>query len=80
MKGLIGVDSVHISLIANATVTDSAHVLWALGVKKRAQPGRWRPAAMWISGSYKIGPGRLLPNAVVLTHASVVSLGFRSCR
>jgi hypothetical protein len=68
MKGSIGVDEAHVylALVANATVTDSAHVLQALGVRDALNLDGGGTSAMWL-GSYKVGPGRLLPNAVLLT-------------
>ena len=68
MKGSIGVDQSHIylALIANASVTDSAYVLQALGVRDALNLDGGGTSAMWL-GSYKVGPGRLLPNAVLLT-------------
>lgn len=68
MKGSIGVDEAHVYLvlIANASVTESAYVLQTLGVRDALNLDGGGTSAMWL-GSYKVGPGRLLPNAVVLT-------------
>lgn len=68
MKGSIGVDGtfVFLALVANASVTESAHVLQALGVRDALNLDGGGTSAMWL-GSYKVGPGRLLPNAVLLT-------------
>jgi hypothetical protein len=68
MKGSIGVDEAHVylALVANASVTESAHVLQALGVRDALNLDGGGTSAMWL-GSYKVGPGRLLPNAVLLT-------------
>jgi hypothetical protein len=68
MKGSIGVDEAHLylALIANATITESAHVLQTLGVRDALNLDGGGTSAMWL-GSYKVGPGRLLPNAVLLT-------------
>jgi len=68
MKGSIGVDEtfVYLALVANASVTESAHVLQALGVRDALNLDGGGTSAMWI-GSYRMGPGRLLPNAVLLT-------------
>jgi hypothetical protein len=67
MKGSIGVDGTHVylALVANASVTESAHVLQALGVRDALNLDGGGTSAMWL-GSYKVGPGRLLPNAVLL--------------
>jgi hypothetical protein len=68
-KGAIGVDGTYIYLVivTNATVTDSAYVMQALGARDALNLDGGGTAAMWIGGSYKVGPGRLLPNAIVLT-------------
>jgi hypothetical protein len=68
-KGSIGTDGTHLflALISNASVTDSAYVLQALGVKDALNVDGGGTAAMYIGGSYKVGPGRLLPNAILLT-------------
>jgi len=42
-------------------------VLQALGVKDALNLDGGGTAAMWIDGHYTVGPGRLLPNAVLLT-------------
>jgi exopolysaccharide biosynthesis protein len=42
-------------------------VLQALGVKDALNVDGGGTAAMYIGGSYKVGPGRLLPNAILLT-------------
>jgi hypothetical protein len=53
IKGSIGTDGtyVYLALVTGANLTDSAYALQALGVRD----------------AYKVGPGRLLPNAIVLT-------------
>ena len=68
-KGAIGVDGtyVYLAIVAGATVTESAYVLQALGVRDALNLDGGGTAAMWIAGSYKVGPGRQLPNAVLLT-------------
>jgi hypothetical protein len=68
-KGAIGVDGtyVYLVIVTNATVTDAAYVMQALGARDALNLDGGGTAAMWIGGSYKVGPGRLLPNAIVLT-------------
>src|SRR6266511_3405781 len=68
-KGSIGVDGtyVYLAIVTNATVTESAYVLQALGARDALNLDGGGTAAMYIAGSYKVGPGRLLPNAIVLT-------------
>ena len=68
-KGSIGVDAtyIYLALVSNANVTDSAYVLQALGVRDALNLDGGGTSAMYIGGAYKVGPGRLLPNAVLLT-------------
>lgn len=68
-KGSIGTDGTHLflALTTGASVTDSAYVLQALGVKDALNVDGGGTSAMWIGGSYKVGPGRLLPNAILIT-------------
>lgn len=67
-RGSIGSDGVYIylALVASSSVTDSAYVLQSLGVKDALNLDGGGSSALYISGSYKVGPGRQLPNAVVL--------------
>ena len=69
MKGALGVDGTHVylALVANASVTETAYALRALGVREAINLDGGGTSAMWIGGAYKVGPGRLLPNAIVLT-------------
>jgi hypothetical protein len=69
MKGSIGTDgtNVFLALITNATVSESANVLQTLGVRDALNLDGGGTSAMWFGGAYKVGPGRLLPNAVILT-------------
>ena len=39
----------------------------ALGVREALNLDGGGTSAMWFGGAYKVGPGRLLPNAVILT-------------
>jgi len=68
-KGSIGTDGtyLYLALVAGASVTDSAYVLQALGVLDAMNLDGGGTSAMFIDREYKAGPGRLLPNAVVLT-------------
>lgn len=67
-KGSIGTDGTHIflALVSNASVTDTAYVLQALGVREAMNLDGGGTAAMYIGGAYRVGPGRQLPNAVLL--------------
>ena len=68
-KGAIGADGtyLYLALIGNATVTDAAYVMQVLGARDALNLDGGGTSAMWIGGGYKVGPGRLLPNAIVLT-------------
>ena len=68
LKGSIGSDGTHIflALVSNASVTDSAYVLQALGVRDAMNLDGGGTGAMYIDGAYRVGPGRQLPNAVLL--------------
>ena len=67
-KGSIGVDGayVYLALVTNANITDSTYVLQALGVRDALNLDGGGTAAMYFGGAYTVGPGRLLPNAVLL--------------
>ena len=68
-KGSIGTDGtyVYLSLVTNATVTESAYALQALGVMDAMNLDGGGTSAMFADREYKVGPGRQLPNAVVIT-------------
>ena len=69
LKGAIGTDGTYIYLVVvdNASLQDSQAVLAALGVRDGLNLDGGGTAAMWIEGQYTVGPGRLLPNAILLT-------------
>ena len=68
-RGAIGVDGtyVYLAIIYPATVPEAAAVLQALGVRDALNLDGGGSAALWIDGGYVVGPGRQLPNAIVLT-------------
>ena len=68
-KGSIGTDGtyVYLALVTSANITDTAYALQAIGVRDALTLDGGGTSAMWFGGAYKVGPGRLLPNAVVLT-------------
>lgn len=68
LKGSIGRDDkyIYLALVTNATVPDSAYVLKELGIKDALNLDGGGSSAMYINGGYIVGPGRSLPNAVVL--------------
>jgi hypothetical protein len=67
-KGALGVDGTNIYLgqATNANVTDMAYIMQALGATDVLNMDGGGSAAMYIGGTYKVGPGRSLPNAIVL--------------
>lgn len=67
-KGSIGTDGtyIYLLLVSNASVTDSAYVLQALGARDAMNLDGGGTSAMYLGGAYKVGPGRLLPNAILL--------------
>ncbi|MEA2661132.1 MAG: hypothetical protein QOH08_704, partial [Chloroflexota bacterium] len=69
LKGSMGTDAtfVYLVIVENANLTDSQYVLQALGVRDALNLDGGGTSAMWIDGTYTVGPGRLLPNAVLLT-------------
>ena len=69
LKGSLGTDGTYIYLVVveNASLVESQYVLQALGVQDALNLDGGGTAAMWIDGAYTVGPGRLLPNAILLT-------------
>jgi len=69
LKGAMGTDGTFIYLVVvdNASLQESQLVLQALGVQDAINLDGGGTAAMWIDGGYTVGPGRLLPNAILLT-------------
>jgi len=68
VRGAIGVDSTHVYLViaSGASVPNMAPIMQALGADHALNLDGGGSAAMYIGGAYKVGPGRLLPNAIVL--------------
>ncbi len=58
-------NTVFIGVVHNATVAESARVMNALGMDNALNLDDGGSAALW-SGGYKVGPGRNIPNAVLL--------------
>lgn len=54
----------YIGVVHNATVAESAKVVWSLGIKDALNLDDGGSVALW-SGGYKVGPGRNLPNVVL---------------
>lgn len=61
-------NTVYIGVIYNANMTDSAHVLKALGMETALNLDEGGSTALWMNGSYIAGPGRNIPNAVLFVH------------
>ncbi len=66
-KGFIGVKGslTVIGHVLGASVVDEAHVLKTLGLEQALNLDGGGSSALWYGGGYKVGPGRLLPTAVV---------------
>lgn len=67
-RGAIGVgdQNLYLAIITNATVVDAAYVMRDLGAKHALNLDGGGSSALYANGGYVIGPGRNLPNAVVL--------------
>src|SRR5207237_10127230 len=68
-NGATGTDGTYSDLtgVENGSRQESQAVLAALGVQDASNLDGGGTAAMWIEGQYTVGPGRLLPNAILLT-------------
>ena len=67
-RGAIGVgdSNLYLAIISNATVEDAAYVMKALGAKDALNLDGGGSSALYLNGSYLVGPGRSLPSAIVL--------------
>ena len=67
-RGAIGVDAtyVYLAIVSSASVPETALVLQALGARDAMNLDGGGSIAMWIGGGYVVGPGRQLPNAILL--------------
>lgn len=68
LRGALGVDSanVYLAVVSSASILDAAYTMQALGATEVLNLDGGGSSALYIAGSYKVGPGRSLPNAVVL--------------
>ena len=68
-RGVIGVggENLYLVIVNGATVKDAAYVVRALGAKHALNLDGGGSSAMYINDKYIVGPGRSLPNAIVLT-------------
>lgn len=60
-------NTAYIGVVFNATVAEAAHAVHALGIKDALNLDSGGSTALW-SGSYKVGPGRNIPNAILFVH------------
>jgi len=58
---------IYLAIVSNATVVDAAYVIRSLGAKHALNLDGGGSSAMYINGKYVVGPGRSLPNAIILT-------------
>ncbi len=58
--------TLYIGIVHNATVGDSAAALAAIGTDQAINLDGGGSSALYYNGKYVIGPGRNLPNAVIL--------------
>jgi len=67
-RGAIGVDAtyVYLAIVSGASVPETGLVLQALGARDAMNLDGGGSIAMWIGGGYVVGPGRQLPNAILL--------------
>ncbi len=68
-RGVIAVtgnDALLLAIVSNATVPEAAYAIRELGAKHALNLDGGGSSALYINGSYVVGPGRQLPNAVVL--------------
>lgn len=68
-RGVIGMGktNLYLAIINRATVIEAAYAAQALGMLQALNLDGGGSTAMYINGGYIAGPGRSLPNAVVLT-------------
>lgn len=56
---------IYLMVVHSASVSESAAVMKALGVDNALNLDSGGSTALYFSGSYKVGPGRNLPNAII---------------
>lgn len=67
-RGAIGFNNntLFLAIVRSSTVPEAAYVMKALGATNALNLDGGGSSAMYYQGSYKVGPGRSLPNAIVL--------------
>lgn len=58
-------NTVYIGVVYNASSKEAAEVLRTLGLQNALGMDQGGSTALWHGGSYKVGPGRNIPNAIV---------------
>lgn len=58
--------TIYIGVVHSATVAESARVMKALGMENAMNLDNGGSTALWYGG-YKVGPGRVIPNAIIFT-------------
>jgi hypothetical protein len=68
LRGALGTDgqNIYVGVVLSASISDAAAAMLSLGATNVLNLDGGGSSALYIAGSYKIGPGRSLPNAVVL--------------
>ncbi len=69
LRGAIGVDgsNLYLALVSDATVPETAYAMKALGAIEALNLDGGASSALYVNGTYAVGPGRELPIAIVLT-------------
>jgi exopolysaccharide biosynthesis protein len=69
LRGALGVDgsNLYLAVVSGASIMDAAYTLKALGATEALNLDGGGSSALYIGGAYKVGPGRSLPNAVIVT-------------
>ena len=69
-RNFIGVKSgrIYNGRVNGANLAQSARVLSTLGMENALNLDTGGSTALYYNGSYVFGPGRLLPNAIILAH------------
>ena len=67
-RGMLGIDgsNVYLAIVSNANLYDAAETMKVLGATNVLNLDGGGSSALYVNGQYKVGPGRRLPNAVVL--------------
>ncbi len=61
-------DNLYLCIVKNATVPDSGQVYKALNADNAINIDGGGSSALWVNGSYKFGPGRNIPTAIIFAN------------